>query len=174
MIRVLEAGISACRIPRSVEHAPHADIAASYSDRPLRYVRRGPRMFSPFWHDSGTRAFEGRLDTTMNNKSTLLTMALIGLPFANALHAQGGKGVGDHEQHCIMADNDTWMRLGITPAQLAEVAVIRDAFRNDHETARNAGMPTADTVAMHEAYLRTVLTAEQFLVWTDWCSNKKV
>lgn len=112
--------------------------------------------------------------TSMKIKSILLTLALVTSASAIAVEPVPAVDGGDKKHHCIMADNDTWMKLGITPAQMPEVAAIRDACKNDYETAKNAGMPTADAVAMHEASLKRVLTPEQFLAWNNWCTEKMV
>lgn len=110
----------------------------------------------------------------MKNKNLLLILAMAGSFIATAGHPIGSLNGGDKKHHCIMADNDTWMKLGVTPAQLPEVAAIRDACKNDYEQAKNAGMPTEDALAMHEASLKLVLTTEQFLAWSNWCKEKKV
>lgn len=108
----------------------------------------------------------------MKIKSILLTLALIGSASANAGDPVRLVDGGDKKHHCIMADNDTWMKLGVTPAQLPEVIAIRDACKTDYEMAKKAGRPTADAVAMHEASLKRVLTPEQFLAWNNWCTEK--
>jgi hypothetical protein len=110
----------------------------------------------------------------MKIKSILLTLALIGSASAHATDPVRMADGGDKKHHCIMADNETWMKLGVTAAQLPEVKAIRDACKTDYEAAKSAGMPTADAVAMHEASLKRVLTAEQFLAWNNWCIEKTV
>lgn len=108
----------------------------------------------------------------MKSKSILLTLALISSIAASAGDPVRMADGGDKKHNCIMADNETWTKLGVTPAQLPEVTAIRDACKNDYEKAKGAGMPTEDAMAMHEASLKRVLTPEQFLAWNNWCSEK--
>jgi len=105
-------------------------------------------------------------------KTTILTVgfalfASLGAFAQNDATMPQSKG---DKHSCIMAGADTWTTLGLSTEQVAKVKDIQASCEKDHATATADGSAKA-SVAKHEDELKTVLTPDQYMKWSQWCDE---